>query len=89
VLFHVFHDEWQDVISASHDASPEYDHLRVVGVNQRNSVSRPYVQTMLPDFTGNGIFVTGCGEERLKIDLRYAGQAGFVESRCLSYYPRQ
>jgi hypothetical protein len=89
VLFHVFLDEWQDDISVLHDASAEYDHLRVVGVNERNRVSRPYAQAMLPDCTGDGIFVSSCGEERLKIDLLYAGQAGFVESRCLSYYPWQ
>jgi hypothetical protein len=89
VLFHVFCDEWQDVISALHDASPEYDRLWVVGVNQRNRVSRPYGQTMVADCKGDGIFISGSGKECLKIDLRYAGQAGFVESRCLSYYPWQ
>jgi hypothetical protein len=86
---HVFLDEWQDVISALHDASAEYNHLGVVGVNQRNRVSRPYVQTTIPGSACDGITVSGCDEERLKINLRYACQTGFLESRCFSYYPWQ
>jgi hypothetical protein len=85
----MFLDEWQNDISALHDASPEYDHLRVVGVDERNRVNRPYVQTMLLDCAGDCISVSSCGEDRLKIDLRYAGKAGFLECRGLSYYPWQ
>ena len=71
MFFYVFFDEWQDDISALHDASAEDDHLRVVSVNQRNRVRRPYVQTMLADCTGDDIFVLSRRKERLKMDLRY------------------
>jgi hypothetical protein len=89
VLIYVLLDEWHDDISALHNASAEYDHLRIVGVNQRNRICRPYGQTVLLDCTGNCIFVSGCGEERLKIELRHIGQAGIVKSRCLSNYTWQ
>ena len=69
----MFLDEWQDNISALHDASAEYNHLRVVCMNHRYSVSRTYIQTMMPDCKGDVIFVSSCREERLKIDLCYPG----------------
>jgi hypothetical protein len=89
MLSHMFLDEWQNDISALHDASSEYDHFRIVGVDERNRVNRPNIQTMLLDYAGDCISVSSCGEERLKINLRYAGKAGFVESWCLPHYPWQ
>lgn len=86
MFFHVFLDEWQDDISALHNASAEDDHFRVVGVNHRDCVNRPNVQTMLLNCPRDSIFASGCGEERLKIEFPSSGQTGFVKSRCFSYY---
>jgi hypothetical protein len=72
-----------------HDASSEYDHLGVVGVDERNRANRSNLQTMLLDCAGDCISVSSCGEDRLKIDLRCAGKTGFLESGCLSCYPWQ
>ena len=43
---------------------------------------------MLPDCIGDGIFVLGFRKESLKVEVLYTCQAGGVESRCLSNYPR-
>jgi hypothetical protein len=84
MLFHVFLHECQDDIRALHHASAEYNYLRIVGVDHRNRVSRPYVQTMLLNCTRDSISVSGCSEERLKVELSDLGQARFVKSWCFS-----
>ena len=89
MFIYVLLDEWQDDISALHNTSAEYDHLWIVGMNHRDRIGRPYGQTVLLDCTGNCIFVSGCSEERLKIELRHIGQTGIVKSRCLSDYTWQ
>jgi hypothetical protein len=58
-------------------------------VNHRHRISGPYIKTVLPDGTGDGIFVCGCGKEHLKIELSDTGQAGSVEPWRFSYYPWQ
>jgi coenzyme F420-reducing hydrogenase delta subunit len=72
-----------------HHATAEYDDLRIICVNQRDRVNRPYIQTMLAYGECDGIFLAGRNEERLQINLCCACQHRFVESRCLSCYPRQ
>ena len=89
MIFHVFLHECQDDIGALHNASAEYDNLGIVSVNHRDCVSRPYMQTMLLNYTRDPISVLGCGKERLKIKLRDARQAGFLKSRRFPRYVRQ